>query len=235
MELVTGFIVGILGSLHCAAMCGPIALALPAGEGDRGGFIAGRLLYNGGRMLTYLTLGAVLGSVGSFFALAGLQQALSIAVGALMIVALFVPSAINRLSTRWSFLLRLHHALQERLGIVLRKKTLPSLFAFGLLNGLLPCGLLYAALGAAATLADPVRGMLFLGGFGAGTVPVMAGIGLAGTSIRAGVRRRVAAVLPVFTFALGMLLILRGLNLGIPYVSPAVDENESAQGEMHCH
>jgi hypothetical protein len=216
-------------------MCGPIALALPATEAQRGRFVAGRLLYNGGRIVTYIVLGAALGSLGGLFALAGLQQALSIAIGAVMILALVVPAALRRFSSRWSLPARLHGALQEKLGIVLRQRTLPSLFTLGLLNGLLPCGLLFAALGAAAALGEAVRGMLFLGGFGAGTLPVMAGIALAGKSIRTGVRRRIAAVLPVFTFALGVLLILRGLNLGIPYVSPAVVEHDDARGQTHCH
>jgi sulfite exporter TauE/SafE len=235
MDFIPGVVVGILGSLHCAAMCGPIALALPTEEASRRRFLAGRLLYNGGRVVTYVALGAVLGSLGGLFALAGLQQVLSIAVGSLMILALFLPSAVSRLSSRWSPAARFHTALQEGLGRFLHRRTLPSMFGLGLLNGLLPCGLLYAALGAAAALGEPLRGMVFLGGFGMGTLPIMLGIGLAGKTIRAGLRKQLSAVLPLFTFSLGVLLILRGLNLGIPYISPAVLEKPGKNAEVQCH
>jgi uncharacterized protein len=235
MDFLSGLLVGILGSLHCAAMCGPIALALPGGEPLRRHYVTGRLLYNAGRIATYVLLGAILGSLGGLFALAGLQQAVSVTVGVIMILVLIFPSLIRRISERWSPAAQLQRRLQGWFGIFLRRRTLFSLFGLGLLNGLLPCGLLYAALGAAAALGEPLRGMVFLGGFGVGTLPVMLGIGLLGRTIRVEVRRRLSGVLPVFTGVLGVLLILRGLNLGIPYISPEVHEGSRANTEASCH
>jgi sulfite exporter TauE/SafE len=235
MDFLSGIVVGILGSLHCAAMCGPIALALPAGESQRRQFVVGRLLYNAGRIVTYVVLGAILGSLGGLFALAGLQQAVSIAVGAIMILALAFPSVVHWTSARWSPAARLHTTLRAGFSMFLHRRTLSSLFGLGLLNGLLPCGLLYAALGAAMALGESLRGIVFLGGFGAGTLPIMLGIGLLGKTINVQVRRRLSGVLPVFTVALGLLLILRGLNLGIPYISPEVHEGSQGNIEAPCH
>ncbi len=235
MDALTGALLGLAGSLHCAAMCGPIALALPVGGDSRGRFLAGRLLYNGGRIVTYVILGGVLGSIGGLFALAGLQQTLSIAIGVLMLAALLLPGFVRRLSSLWSPVAVIHSLLHQRFGRFLRHRSHPALFGFGMLNGFLPCGLLYAALAAAAALGDPFRGMIFLCTFGAGTLPVMLSIGLAGKSIRIEIRKRIAAVLPVFTLALAILLILRGLNLGIPYVSPAPHRSGEAAAEPGCH
>jgi sulfite exporter TauE/SafE len=235
MDVAAGLLMGIIGSIHCAAMCGPIALALPPGERTGARFIAGRLLYNGGRIVTYVALGGVLGSLGGLFALAGMQQALSIGAGALMVLAVLAPSLMRRLASRWSPADRLHAWLRERLGRLLRRQSLGSLFAFGLLNGLLPCGLFYAALAAAAALGDPLRGALFTAGFGLGTVPVIFAISTARRTIGAGLRGRLALVLPAFTVLLGVLLILRGLNLGIPYVSPRVAASPADTTESCCH
>lgn len=235
MDLAAGFLMGIVGSIHCAAMCGPIALGLPAAESSRARFLLGRLLYNGGRILTYLLLGIALGAIGGLFALAGLQQALSIAAGAFMIIAVLAPSALDRLSSRWTLLERFHAGLRNRLGSLLHRQSLTSLFGLGLLNGLLPCGFLYAALAAAAAVGDPLRGALFTAGFGFGTVPVIFGISAARKTLGQKLRGRLAFVLPVFTVLLGVLLILRGLNLGIPFLSPHVAASPANANESCCH
>jgi len=235
MDLAAGFLMGIVGSIHCAAMCGPIALALPARDSARTRFLVGRLLYNGGRIFTYLLLGTALGTLGGLLALAGLQQALSIGAGAFMIIAVLIPSALERFSSRWTPLERFHAGLRDRLGSLLRRQSLASLFGLGLLNGLLPCGLLYAALAAAAALGDPLRGALFTAGFGIGTVPVIFGIAAARTTLTQKLRGKLAFVLPAFTILLGTLLVLRGLNLGIPYLSPHVAASPADTTESCCH
>jgi len=234
MDLVAGFVVGILGSLHCVAMCGPIAVALPTANAAGMSYVTGRLLYNTGRIITYMLLGALLGSIGGLIALAGMQQAVSIAVGCLMILALFLPSITVFLSARWSFLGSFYASLRTRMGTLLRQKSFLSLLLIGIVNGFLPCGFLYIALAGAATLGEILRGMAFLAGFGLGTLPLMLGISLIGHTLRPGIRRKISALLPAFTFALAVLFILRGLNLGIPYVSPQVTETASSTQTI-CH
>lgn len=232
MDLVSGFVVGILGSFHCIAMCGPIAIALPAGSTAWMSYVAGRILYNTGRIITYVLLGALMGSIGGLFALAGMQQAVSIAVGCLMLLALFLPSIGS--SSRSSILSSFHTSLRTHLGTLLRRRSLLSLLLIGIVNGFLPCGFLYIALAGAATLGDITKGMVFLAGFGLGTLPLMLGVSLIGHTLRPGIRKKMSALLPAFTFLLALLFILRGLNLGIPYVSPQVKETASAT-ESSCH
>jgi uncharacterized protein len=233
MDLVSGFVVGILGSLHCAAMCGPIAMVLPAGSPSRMMFVAGRILYNAGRIITYMLLGAVMGSLGGLISLAGMQQTISIAIGCGMLAVLLIPS-IAQMSGRWSFIPSFTSALRIRLGSLLRRRSLSSLLLIGIVNGFLPCGFLYVALAAAATLGEIPRGVAFLAGFGTGTVPVMLGVSLIGRTLRPSIRRRMSTLLPVLTAALAILFILRGLNLGIPYISPKVDQ-AAMSAEPGCH
>jgi sulfite exporter TauE/SafE len=234
MDLLSGFVVGILGSFHCMAMCGPIAIAIPAAHTAGMAYVAGRILYNSGRTMTYVLLGALMGSIGGLFALAGMQRAVSIAVGCSMILALLLPPVGRLFSSRWSFLSSLHTVFRARLGTLLRRRSLMSLLLIGVVNGFLPCGFLYIALAGAATLGDIPKGMAFLAGFGLGTFPVMLGISLIGRTFRPDIRRKASALLPVFTFLLAVLFILRGLNLGIPYVSPQLQETASASGST-CH
>src|ERR1035441_277600 len=82
MDLWTAFLLGLVGSLHCAGMCGPLALALPAAGNTTAGYLLGRVAYNTGRIITYCLLGIVFGLAGWTFLLAGLQRWTSIALGA---------------------------------------------------------------------------------------------------------------------------------------------------------
>jgi hypothetical protein len=203
-----GFIIGLLGSLHCIGMCGPLALALPATRTD---FVTGRIIYNAGRVVTYMLLGTIFGIVGQTFALAGFQRGLSIAAGLFMLAAAFgwhrlAAPPVSFLRGAWSRLIAL--------------KTRTALFGIGLLNGLLPCGLVYVALAGAAATGSALRGLLFMAGFGLGTIPAMLAVSLSGKMIHAGLRLKFQRIVPAALFALSVLFILRGLSLGIPYLSP---------------
>ncbi len=96
MEVWTGFVVGLLGSLHCVGMCGPIVAALPQGEGGKLSFLYGRLLYNCGRVITYALIGLVFGLIGKTIFMAGYQQGLSIAIGVVIILAVITPSRYSQ-------------------------------------------------------------------------------------------------------------------------------------------
>lgn len=211
---------GLAGSLHCVGMCGPLALVLPRREGSRGAFVAGRLLYNLGRALTYSAMGAVFGLFGQSLLLAGWQNGLSLAVGILILIYL----ATRCLGAgRWSLesaLLRFVAPVQRRLAARLVRPGAGSLFVIGLLNGLLPCGLVYVALAAAAATGSAVEGLLFMLVFGLGTAPLMLAVSLAGPSLHASLRGRMQSLVPVALCTLAALFILRGLSLGIPYLSP---------------
>lgn len=234
MEIIPGFLVGFLGSLHCAGMCGPLALALPRGPGGMASFTAGRLLYNGGRVVTYVLLGLIVGSVGKAVALAGWQQVFTIALGASLILVGLLPSALRMVTARLAVAAQAGAAVRNAIGRFLGQPAPGTLFLTGLANGLLPCGFVYAALAAAAALGDVASSALFMAGFGVGTVPVMFGISLAGPRLAGLLRGRWGVIIPVLTVVLGLIIVLRGLDLGIPFISPLLPQNTPAAGGS-CH
>lgn len=232
--LWSAFVVGLLGSLHCIGMCGPIALALPAGTQSRARLLSGRLLYNTGRIITYTLMGAVCGLIGKALSLAGWQQGLSIAAGIAILVAVLLPSTVTRhflpSSVATTFVGRVSNYWKR----LFAQGSLPSLLAIGLLNGLLPCGFLYMALGAASVTGSPQGAALYMALFGLGTVPAVLATSLFGPLLGLGLRQRLTRWLPVGAAALGLLLVLRGLSLGIPYVSPQMNHSVVATNPS-CH
>jgi sulfite exporter TauE/SafE len=234
VEILAGFAFGFLGSVHCIGMCGPIVLALPVGTQGTSRYLLGRILYNCGRVVTYSAMGGVIGLLGAGLSLAILQQNVSIAAGALILVAFLVRRIPGvPLPSPLPFGKALVQ-LQARIASLLRESSLPALFLLGLLNGLLPCGFVYLAITTAAVTADVSRGMMFMGGFGFGTVPAMVGFSFFPRLVSVQLRSKVSRVLPAFTLLIGILLILRGLNLGIPFISPRLSSGSTPQ-MMHDH
>jgi sulfite exporter TauE/SafE len=234
MEIVSGFLVGIMGSVHCAGMCGPIALALPTGGKTGWPRLAGRVAYNGGRILTYAFLGLLVGAAGQGIALLGYQQALSISLGAVLIVTSLAPAAVRRFLPRVPGGRAFQLMVSDRLGALLRRRTVSSLFLIRVLNGLVPGGFVVAGLAGAATTGTEAGGAMFMAGFGTGTVPVMLGLSMAGYRLPAVFRARIVSLLPWFGVLLGVLLIVRGLGLGIPYLSPVPPSPDAPPGQL-CH
>jgi sulfite exporter TauE/SafE len=227
MELLSALILGLVGSLHCAGMCGPLALALPVTGHRAGTFFAGRAAYNLGRIATYSLLGLIFGLVGRSLALAGVQRWVSIALGVTLIVGLFA----SRKLALWHPVTAGVDKLKTRMGALLRQRSLTALGLLGLLNGLLPCGLVYVACAGATATGDILTGMLYMLIFGLGTIPMMLAIGLSGKLVPPAFRLQLRKAIPVSVFLLATLLILRGMSLGIPYVSPDL----SAPGAACCH
>ena len=222
-EIWAGFIVGILGSVHCIGMCGPIVVALPGGFGRGTRLVVSRLLYSGGRVVTYILMGALVGLIGKSIVLAGFQRWLSVAAGIGIILAVLLPANI----TQKIFPAKFHYLVVERIkkawGSLFHRRTMTSMFAIGLLNGLLPCGFLYAGLAAAATTGSAVSASAYMAMFGLGTVPALLATSLFGPLLNLRVRQFFLRLLPVGAVVLGLLLVLRGMNLGIPYISPKLD------------
>ena len=226
MILWTAFLLGFLGSAHCAGMCGPLALVLPPGAGSRFKFLQGRLCYNLGRIVTYAVLGALFGLLGHTFAMAGLQRWVSLVAGVAILIGLLasprllVATPMAR-SVTW---------LKSKLGVLLQKRSVGSLLSIGLLNGLLPCGLVYTACAAAATLGNTVSGVEYMVAFGLGTAPLMLAFSLAGHKLQFALRFKLQRLIPASLLLVGLLLVARGMDLGIPYVSPKI----SPAGAMKC-
>lgn len=216
MEIGAALLLGLFGSVHCAGMCGPLALALPASGASRMTFYLGRAGYNAGRISAYALLGVAFGVVGKTFALAGFQAWASIISGGVILLAL-IPAAGVKLGRPASGAVSWFKSIFARL---LRQRSLMALYLLGLLNGFLPCGLAYVAGASAVALGSVSHAVAYMIAFGLGTVPMMLGIGLLGRSVQLTARIRLQKLLPVCFALVGLLLILRGMSLGIPYVSP---------------
>ncbi|HEU6447027.1 MAG TPA: sulfite exporter TauE/SafE family protein [Verrucomicrobiae bacterium] len=227
MSVWTAFILGLLGSLHCAGMCGPLALALPATGKHFRGFVLGRIAYNFGRVLTYCAMGIIFGLVGKTFLLAGIQRWASIALGIILLAGL-VTSRRTILSFQFS---RWIEYLKSKMGVLVRSHSFWSLLLLGLLNGLLPCGLVYVAGSAAMLAGSALNGAQFMFFFGLGTVPMLLAISLSRNLFPTALRLKLLKLVPVSVFILASLLVLRGLALGIPYLSPDLASGSCCWGK----
>jgi uncharacterized protein len=227
MDYWTAFILGLVGSAHCAGMCGPLALALPRAENKPAGFLMGRAAYNLGRIVTYCGLGALFGLAGQSLLFAGIQRSLSIILGLVLLSGMFFSKkmVLSRPVTS------LVESLKARISTLLRCRSFGSLLLLGLLNGLLPCGLVYVACAGATATSNYAAGALYMVAFGAGTVPMMLAISVSGRLVPLSFRSRLRKAIPVSIVLLATLLILRGMALGIPYLSP----DPGISGTECCH
>ena len=222
IPLWTALMMGLFGSFHCAGMCGPIAFALPLGNKSILDKTFRGLAYNLGRVFTYASLGAIVGLFGSGIKMAGFQQWISITVGILFVLTAILPAAVTYKYNPVKaglFTGKLKKSLRSLFG----SRRLGSLVSIGLINGLLPCGLVYAALGGALTLGSAGEGILFMVFFGLGTLPVMLSMTLIANRLGSRVRSTMRKAVPVFIFIMGFIFILRGMNLDIPYLSPDIE------------
>ena len=179
------------------------------------------VLYHFGRLLTYSFIGLIFGLLGKGLYLAGFQQRLSILIGVLMIVMVLVPATIFN---KYNFSKPVYKGLSYvklKLGYYLKKRTNSTFFSIGFFNGFLPCGLVYMALVGAIAASGALEGAIYMFLFGLGTVPMMSVAVLAGNFLKGTIRNKIQKAIPVFVVIIGLLFILRGLGLGIPYVSPS--------------
>jgi len=218
--LISALILGLMGSFHCAGMCGPIAIALPLHGNTVPQKIFGGTLYNLGRTITYGIMGAIFGLLGQGISMIGFQQKISVVMGAIMIISVLFPALFKnqyRLDKSWFSLVG---KLKKTIGQMFSIRSFTSLFFIGLLNGLLPCGLVYMAIAGAIGTGDVAQGTLYMILFGLGTIPMLLTISVAGNMMGLALRNRINKLIPVLVVVVGLLFMLRGLDLGIPYLSP---------------
>lgn len=232
--LLSALILGLLGSLHCVGMCGPIAFMLPVDRSNSIKKVSQITVYHIGRLLAYSILGLLFGIVGKSFYLFGFQQQLSIIVGALMIILVIVPYKTLGKYNLSRPLNRLISKVKTSLGQALKKKTADTFITIGFLNGFLPCGLVYMAVFGAVATGSILQGSLYMILFGVGTIPLMTSAIYLGKFLNSNIKQRIQKAIPVFVIIIGALFILRGLGLGIPYLSPA-PVVEMATSAINCH
>jgi sulfite exporter TauE/SafE len=223
---IAAFTMGIIGSFHCVGMCGPLALALPLSDDSLHSKFTGALLYNSGRVVTYSLFGLVSGLIGKSVALLGFQQWLSMLLGAAIILLVIVPKLFPGYFKQVNVGTIFFQNLRQTFGKLFFKKNQSTLFAIGFLNGLLPCGLVYLAIAGAAATGAINSSILFMAAFGLGTLPVMWSIAFWGNFIGINIRQKIRAVYPYMMLLMACLLIIRGMGLGIPYLSPVADLNK---------
>ncbi|MCL6267221.1 sulfite exporter TauE/SafE family protein [Flagellimonas myxillae] len=233
--LASALALGFLGSLHCLGMCGPIAFMLPLDRDNKAKKIGQLSIYHLGRLMAYGTIGILFGFLGKGLSLFGMQQKLSIGMGILMILLVFIPAKVfnaHRLSRPIYTLLG---KIKSRLGAELKKKTPDAFLTIGFLNGFLPCGLVYMALLGAIALGNPWQGGLYMTLFGMGTIPLMTTAAYSHSIFPTSVKSKFRKLVPVFVVLIGALFIVRGLGLGIPFVSPKPMSPQMETTSMECH
>jgi len=232
--LYTALLFGLISSLHCIGMCGPIAMMLPVDQSNPAKKVTQILSYHLGRISAYATVGFVFGLLGKGFYMAGMQQKMSIIIGLLMILVILIP---EKTFANYNFskpVFRLIAKVKEALGKQFKKKTYQSLFTIGLLNGFLPCGMVYVALFGAIAMQSSSLGVLYMILFGLGTVPLMSSVVYIHSFISFSFRGTIQKAIPLVAVIIGMLFIIRGLGLDIPYLSPS-NMSLFVQSEANCH
>lgn len=232
--LSTAFIFGLISSLHCIGMCGPIVMMLPMGHNNPTRKAMQILMYHFGRISAYAMLGFAFGIVGRGLYLAGIQQQISIVAGMLMIIIAIVP---ERIFAKYNFskpIYKVISGVKTSFGKQFKKKSFDTLFSIGFLNGLLPCGLVYAALFGAVAMQNVRLGSLYMVLYGLGTIPMMSLAVYSSGFISKSWHNQLQKIIPVIMVFLGILFIVRGMGLGIPFISP----NEVSlfiQATPQCH
>jgi len=236
MEVLAGFLLGLLGSFHCAVMCGPIALSLPSSNKTKLNFLLERFFYNFGRVITYTFFGMIFGFFGERIFMAGFQQIISVAIGVIIIFYLLKPllkknTNLFQVQTGKSNLSFFKNIFAKFYS----KNSKASLFGIGVLNGFLPCGFVYIALTGAVALSTPLSGALFMAFFGIGTLPMMLGISMSRNFVSLNLRRKINKLSPAIALLFALVFIMRGLNLGIPYLSPKLEPAHKVTEQVICH
>lgn len=232
--LISALIFGLLGSFHCIGMCGPIAFLLPLDRENNLKRLLQIFLYHSGRIFSYAVIGLAFGFVGKGLSLFGLQQQLSITIGVIMLLFVLIPKRklgrLNPENAGFKFISN----LKNHLGKELRKKKPDTFFTVGFLNGFLPCGLVYMAVLGAIAGGSALEGSLYMVLFGVGTIPLMTSAIWISNIISLKSRKYIRRFIPVFVGVIAIMFILRGLGLGIPYVSPK-QQTEKVSSELECH
>jgi sulfite exporter TauE/SafE len=232
--LVSALIFGLLGSFHCVGMCGPIAFLLPVDHNNTFKKTVQILMYHMGRLLAYGFIGLLFGIIGKSLNLFGIQQQLSITIGLLMIVIILIPQKIFNKYNFSKPLYKIIAKVKSNLGSALKKKSTDTFITIGFLNGFLPCGLVYMALFGALASGGAAEGSLYMMVFGIGTIPLMTTAIYFGNFLSGKVRQHIRRSIPVFVMLMGCLFILRGMGLGIPYISPKPIE-EMVDAKYECY
>ena len=231
-DISFAFLMGLTGSLHCAGMCGHIVLVMPFQHLQGIKKILSILTYHSARICVYMTLGLLLFSFKNLFSFQ-IQQYISLSLGIILFLAgLFslFPNKVTHIVLPWTDL------VMAQLKRFISNPSLSSFFLTGFLNGLLPCGMVYMALSAAISTSNtPLHSMNLMFFFGLGTLPMLIAFTILKTNTQLMRNLKFRKWIPVLMALFGIIFILRGLGLGIPYISPRAINTPSQIQNIECH
>ena len=225
VEAVAGLALGLAGSLHCVGMCGPIAIALPGRRKISWSMGGQKLVYQLGRVTSYTLLGVIAGFAGSRVVDAGFSQHLSIIAGVTMVVMAVLHLGMHKQIIHAKAFGKFASVIEQKIGAKLatHRGGVQAHYLIGILNGLLPCGLVLSALVGSIGTGDVLEGSLFMMMFGLGTVPLMSAVAMLGGFLSCKLRHKLQTAVPVIAIVIGVVFVMRGLSLDIPYISPVVE------------
>lgn len=202
---------GLISSFHCVGMCGPIALALPVHKGSRARQVAGVLAYHTGRAFTYALFGLLVGTLGASLGWLGVLRYASVAIGIAMVGYTVWPSALGQRLHMPLFWQRAIGRVKQKMGVYIKKTDLPSMVLLGMLNGAVPCGMVYMALMSSVATGHAWASAAFMALFGLGTMPAMLLLGFAKLQFTPALRTRIRKLTPILMAIAGVWLVARGL------------------------
>lgn len=227
--MIAGFFIGLMASLHCIGMCGPIALALPLDRSSRATKWWGLMQYGTGKTIAYAALGVLIGMIGAGFQLLNALQILSIVLGSFTI--LFGLLRIFKIQLKVGKV-RFSGGINQMMVKFFKTKSPFRLALIGFGNGLLPCGMVILALTNALLIGSPIQSLMAMVGFGLGTLPILFSVNLIGNQFSAKFKNKLAPMIPYYIVLVGAFIVVRGMNLGIPYISPKAVETVSVVPEV---
>ncbi len=213
---ISAFLLGIGGSLHCLGMCGPLVMAVPFQSSSSKHL--SMITYLVGKALAYTVLGVIMGLLGAGLFLMEWQQVVSIIAGVLIILMVIFPY-LKPSFIRFPW----QNTMSKILKNIGQNPRWYYYLSLGFLNGLLPCGLVYVALTTAVASGSPISGALAMFIFGIGTMPILLATMILKTKVSLNKQKSLKLATTVVSLLVGLVLIIRGMNLGIPYLSPHFD------------
>lgn len=230
IDFTTVFIVAFLGSVgHCIGMCGGFILAYSGAkigeDWSKGHQSVAHFLYNIGRVTSYIILGAIFGYIGSIFVISfTIWGSLLLFIGVIMI--LMGLSLMGKLSflTKLEVNIAKYSIYQKSYRALITSKRLPSFYGLGVLNGFIPCGLVYVFATFALSSGSVVSGMMVMGVFGLATMPTLFSFGFIASVIQKSKFKKMAmTIASVLVIVYGAFSMVKGTMM---IVKPSMIEKK---------
>ena len=233
MIWAAALLMGLASGLHCIGMCGPLSMAIPVPAHSKLSRPLALGIYHFSRIIVYMMLGFVAALLGLSILKPEHQQWLSIALGLMVVIMAWFPALISRM--RWSPAQAILGKIKSGFHQYMRNGNASGFLVMGALNGLLPCGMVYLAIASSLLNGEAVSSAYFMMFFGMGTLPTVYFMPLIASGLFRHFNIRAGKLFPVVMTMVGLVLMLRGMGLGIPYLSPEFQLTaQGHQAAMHC-